>query len=172
MYLGIDESNHGRFPEIFVGVSSNRDKDIEERVLEKIRDKRRQGILAGRKEFRYILVPSDYRKLFDSYHAMIFVVYAELIKAYPQTEHVIIDGENRESERILKGLEFILKNVPQIEFIPKADMIIPIVNAADCIANRLIEYRTSQPKKSKTRYVERIITPDFREYSSIISELF
>ncbi len=172
-YLGIDESNHGRFPEIFVGAPSNKDKYIRKEDMEKIRHKGEQKGVIGSKEFKYIIIHREHKELFKP-NGVIFVIYAELIRAYSDIEYVIADGETSTSvlEKIINGLEFVLENVPRIDSVPQADETIPIVNTADCIANRLYRYHTSQPRGTKALYLRHLITPNFREYMPIISKLF
>ena len=171
-YLGIDESNHGKFPEIFVGAFSNRDKDITKGDIGKIRKKGRQNNVIGSRQFRYIIMSREYGELFGSYGAMAFVSYAELIRTFPNIKRVIIDGKISESEKIIRGLEFVLDEMPEIDFIPKADIIIPIVNTADCIANSLYRYHTSNPREEKSHHLRNLITPDIKQYMPIISKIF
>ena len=89
-----------------------------------------------------------YRKSFNSYSATIFVICAELIKSYLGLKHIIIDKEILNSETMMNGLESILDNMPEIDFILKGDKTFPIVNHANCIANKLSKHHTSLYKEA------------------------
>ena len=139
--LGIDESNHGRFPDIFVGAYSNDPLDalMNLSLHKKRKNKEITSLLKG-KDFRYLCMTKDYREYFEA-RDMRLIALSSLIKFYHKdlesTISVIADGEIRSSD--MEKLEKIYypSLPPEIQVIPKADVTYPIVNLADQIANLL-----------------------------------
>lgn len=167
-YLGIDESNHGRFPEIFVGVFSRNPADLERTYQ---LPKRRKGdikrnafsALDGR-DFRYVLIPREY-KIHLGPHNLKIVAIAELIRSFVNLERVVIDGEFYEPW--LKRLERVLKpkKFPETTGMAKADTCIPLVNLADGVANVLHKmYGRHKEQDVTEEYGDHIITPKLEDY--------
>ena len=137
-YLGIDESNHGRDPEIFVAVFSIREIDIikSDNKISKIRNGKK-GIQEILKEriFHYSQISkNDVKNLTNN--QIKEIVFYHLIKSFSNEYNlnkVIIDGElGSTSQRTISdklGLEILVE--------PKADQYFHIVNLADQVANNL-----------------------------------
>lgn len=176
-YLGIDESNHGRFPEIYVGVYSQFPQDINEST-ETLPKRRSNGNvfseLTGR-QFKHLLIPEDYKKIYGP-HNIRLIAYSELINAFSgdefgELEKVIIDGPLREEDlRKLRLLLSLTPNItPHITSDAQNDTKFEVVNLADRIANLLHRYYASS-KSDSNLYVPYLITPDLRKYDELLKK--
>ena len=167
--LGIDESNHGHFPEIVVGVWSNDLSSANPGRLGKIRCNER-GLsipdILKNKGCAYLRInESDVQKVGNLHNAKL-VAYAELIKAACQRilkehsfgilESIIIDEESKGwlSEKdtcILRTIvsPFEIRN-NQVIMAQGADEAYPIVNIADNIANLLFRKTKSNGKPEES----------------------
>jgi len=141
--LFIDESNHGRYPEIVVGVHSFWASDTEKKIerLPKIKSKIMLSksvpqILNGR-DFRHILLPEEYRDILGHIRRLKIVSFAELIKFYETLDKVFIDGEFPDAH--LAQLEKLIHpiKIPKIEGFPDGDRRYNGLNTADMIARKL-----------------------------------
>ncbi len=168
-FIGIDESNHGRFPEIYVAVLSKNSQDIIEDVKSK---KRRnhdtiENILDGR-DYRYLLVnEEDVDKLGS--HAIKPIVISSLIYAFSIdliNTKVIIDGEgnhclSKDTAHILSKRTDQLILPGRFTFASNADKLYPIVNKADEIAHVLFSYfRKFKLDKRLTKYENKMVYLD------------
>ncbi|MBN2052055.1 hypothetical protein JW756_00970 [Candidatus Woesearchaeota archaeon] len=169
-YLGIDESNNGRYPEIFVGVYSENPEDIvtTTKGLSKKRKspKRIINSILQEREFKYIVIDESYSQLFHTKNISVLAA-AELIRAFNNLERIIIDGEIRRTE--LRNLEGLAQKPVIILPEPKADVKYPIVNAADNLAHILYKYHSECKRKNNDGkdYEEHLITPNIYEYSCL-----
>lgn len=170
-YIGVDETNEGRFPTIFVGAFS---ADI--RSVQKIDgryDKQQGKTKRFRRGFEY------YHVLFERIHAdMIgkenFMVIAavEFARAFSvdaSIDIICIDGvlsskKLDATKRVLHSLEL----HPHIIAESKADENRLIVNEADGIARKLHDYYLRSRLKRKDKYLERLLTPDISAYVSYL----
>ncbi|HJX05582.1 MAG TPA: hypothetical protein VJ461_02650, partial [Candidatus Nanoarchaeia archaeon] len=177
-FLGIDESNHGRFPEIFVGVYSLYECDtkpvysldesmevINKKKLPKIKKKNEGGkkeeiadILEKRK-FKHILLLQEHKDRFG-FEGVRAIAYAEIIKGFGNLELVLIDREI--GDYLREDIAKILypQRLPQITAESNADHRYLIVNKADQIARKLFRYY--QPFKNErdyAKYSEHLISP-------------
>lgn len=165
-YLGIDESNHGRFPEIFVAVHSEFDCDtkpayslsepletIYKKQIPKVKKKRNIEItdIVKKRDFKYLLLTEDYKDRFG-YEGVRAIAYAELIKSFSPLELVLID---REIDPMLReNIARIVHPLPLPDIIAEsnADHRYPVVNMADHIARKLFRYY--QPFKNERAYLK------------------
>lgn len=175
--LGLDESNKGRFPEIYVGAFSSK----KEYALEKVDPtlpKRRKSVkiseITEDLEYRYVLIPEEYKKFLHPSEISI-IAFAELIN-YFNPDFVMIDGELRQNQ--LKKLESLLSmkdNPSIISICPKADTSYKLVNKADHLANILHkEYnnRRQQDFSSKNygEIISNLITPKIEVYKEKLAK--
>ncbi len=172
-YLGIDESNHGKYPEIFVGVYSENLEDIvEHQKLPKIRTARRSiDPLLGDREFKYILISEKYGRLLHN-QCVNLVVFSEFVHHFGNLEKVIIDGETNlfmlsDFKKVLQPTKY-----PQIECVAKADIKYPLVNIADNIANLLYrDFTRSHSSYVCKKYISNLIEPDMENYLKLFKQL-
>ena len=173
-YMGIDESNHGNFPEIFTAVFSDSYKEIiyGGHNLSKLRHSsgkyqlKVENILRDT-NFNFSVFPNQYRE-FQSYFSVVFL-YEALKRVRP--DEVIFDGSDGIIFRNLEKLQRDLYNnhnryKPKIIIEEKADISYPLVNKADALSYYLFHiYRSAKPSrkvKHKRRMVSsKIWTPDF-----------
>ena len=176
-YLGIDESNHGRYPEIFVGVYSTITKDKKKNEFSKIRrnirsiDKEisQNGL---ERDYMFISIPEEYSEYLNR-DQLALVAISELIVYHDipsnvggtTLDMVLVDG-NRSCSEVDKIKEIIHPHSPKINCIPKGDKFYRIVNFADLAAHALFKnYTSSSPKHSlEDTLDEKIITPDLNKY--------
>ncbi|MAG47410.1 hypothetical protein CL617_02295 [archaeon] len=165
--LSIDESNHGRYPEIFVAVYSPYSSDIIKREggFEKYIGNFDISKKLGRREFKHILISEESADIMGGNRNASLVVFAEFIKYFKHVNTVIIDGELKTQDvESLRGILY-PKNLPKIIIEPKADENYSLVNMADIIANKLHRYYGKKNKRSnKKRYLDNLITPRLEDY--------
>ena len=159
-YLGIDESNHGRYPEIFVGVYSTITKDKRKSEFSKIRRKIRSikkeisdnGL---KRDYRFVSIPEEYSEYLTR-DQLALVAMSELIVFHDipsnvcgsTLDTVLIDG-NRACSEVDKIKEIIYPHKPKINCVPKGDKLYRVVNLADLTANALFrEYSSTNPQKT------------------------
>ena len=167
--LGIDESNHGRYPEIVVGVWSHDLSSANPGRLGKIRCNER-GVkipdILKDKGCAYLRINESDAQNVGNLHNAKLVAYAELIKAACQRilkehsfgilESIIIDEESKgwlseEDACILKTIvsPFEIRN-NQIIMAQGADEAYSIVNIADNIANLLFRKTRSNGRSEES----------------------
>ncbi|MCK4589339.1 MAG: hypothetical protein KAT77_02775 [Nanoarchaeota archaeon] len=176
--LGIDESNHGRYPEVIVGVYSYFRKDI---LLNSGLSRRYKKTIFSEfglsRKFKHIIIPREYEKILGKEgitHNIKVIAYAELIKSFfeesgENLSKVLIDGEMRESdlERLARVLHPI--RMPETETIPKADSKYPIVNFAHRIARKLFrEYIHNSDSEEITDFLDNLVTPKIEDYKGML----
>lgn len=106
--FGVDSSNHGTDPEIFVAVASQFPADSEiYPQCEQIRSSRRIHNFLKKRDYRFMIVS---RRQYESYgnHKLIAYVLRDLVSAFPYFGHekyfpicIYVDGEMRRAERHL-----------------------------------------------------------------------
>jgi hypothetical protein len=168
-YLGIDESNHGRFPEIFVGAYSKNRKLLKEiGGLTKVRKKGEKDFIKS-KDYKYVLIPKEYTKLLHP-GDLALVAMTELIKSYDGLEKVLIDGQMGD-KRLEKLEKTIYPLTPKIIAIPKGDSTCPIINTADHIAHILYtKYTNKRITKQSKLFLKHLITPKIEDYVSMFEQ--
>lgn len=172
-YLGIDESNHGRYPEIFVAVYSENLEDlVEHQKLSKMRSARRSiDPLLGDRKFRYILIPEKYGMLLHN-QSVSLVIFSEFVHHFDNIEKVVVDGESNlfmlsDFKKIMSPMKY-----PEIECIAKADTKYTLVNIADNIANLLYrDFNRSHSSYICKKYADNLIEPDIEGYIKLFKQL-
>jgi hypothetical protein len=179
-YLGIDESNHGRFPEIIVGVCSPNPAEVSfyEQALSKKRKTKSAFTYAKRDEFRHVLLPEDSLR-FGSIRGLRLVAIAELIKYFSPVERAVFDGQVAEED--LNALEITLgQKMPLVMTMTKGDEHIPLVHRADAIASSLFRYygrtkcrKIAQIKRQSRaqKYLGTLITPRLEDYADLLKRI-
>jgi hypothetical protein len=169
-YLGIDESNNGRFPEIFVAVYSEDEADIthHDRGLSKKRNRLGDSIssiLKGR-EYLYVMAGEEYGRAFPMPNISV-IACSELINSFGDLELVIIDG--LPGVQYMKKLESMIKCGTQIKTAAKGDTTYPIVNLADRIAHKLYKYHSEAKRRNNdgNDYQDSLIIPGIEDYASL-----
>ncbi len=155
-YLAIDESNHGKFPEVYVAAFSNNIDDISlknRNIIGKARclDNIEKVVLNS--SYKHLIVTSDMVEEFGIVPVRLAVT-AELISKFWNINKVLIDGYIQKSY-----LDELNKLFPEIGLRVeiKADQWYPLANIADQIAYYLGKYYTTNLldtlKKSETPIV-------------------
>lgn len=167
MYLGIDESNHGKFPEIFVGCFSFDTRSIIEKRLRKnhSRSIKRRNLRGF--PYKHIIFTKDFKDIIDPKNYDL-VAIGELTKFYNNSmglEKVFMDGEikNKKEEKIIEMLYHINKKIKFISK-PKMDEKINLVNEADNLANLFYRYYAVNNGKNKTKYLGSLLQPNYKDY--------
>ena len=173
IYMGIDESNHGNLPEVFVATISNSYRELSYHGFnfQKLRYKSNQyetriNHILKNTNFNFSIFPSHLKQL-QSYFSVVFL-YEALKNVKPK--EVIFDGNDG---IITKNLENLLKNLfdnnegykPKIILEPKADISYPLVNKADALSYHLYNiFRGIKPNKKvlqkRADVNSRLWTPD------------
>ena len=149
LYVGIDESNHGRPQEIFVAVFSDNPEDIKNETDEICFPKRSRhkdiNSRIGQRDYRFLLAPFSNEKYLISNVAVSLLSGVNL----DRYNHLnfYIDGEltfskkTRIKEAVSKYLKF---DVPQITVLsgPDFDRKYKLVSCADELAHFLFRKRT------------------------------
>jgi len=165
-FLGIDESNHGGSPEIFVGVYSSNDEDIVEmlKLSKKIKDKDIFPLLEDR-DFRFIKMLYDDKEEF-TYNQIKLLIINEFIQIF-QPKLTVVDGFVDES--ILEKLKTINPET-KINCEPKADEKYKLVNISHRIANNLHTSYNKKNGREHERYMnkfeEYLIEPNYDFYKN------
>ncbi|MDD5651168.1 MAG: hypothetical protein PHF86_12265 [Candidatus Nanoarchaeia archaeon] len=164
--VGVDESNHGRFPEIIVAAYSNNPEDQIISDLTKIRDKGNIEKIIGNRDFRYIIIHEVYSSMLNPEDLRVMAI-CEFIKFFKNNNLedplFIIDGMLNEKEHEQLDLILYPNFRPHMIIEPKADLHYPIVNIADHIANLIFKKYISQESIDK-KLLEKIITPKIEDY--------
>ena len=175
-YLGIDESNHGKFPEIFVAVCSNYKKDIKRKNEEDMLPKHRKDLnlenILKKRFFRHLLMPKNLGHKYDDREIKI-IAFSTLINYFNDLELVIIDGKGKDSTiREIENL-LIFDNKPTIIFEPKGDRYYPIVNVADYVAHKLFKHYTKKvlSKKEYSKYDDTMLPLNMDFYFKYFTSL-
>lgn len=190
-YIGIDESNHGNWPEIIVAAWSLNPKSIlwHEEKLPKKRTAKSISFLSTLGSFRHMIIPEEYELLVNAetrgvfYKLVKIVSVCEFLKSFSEVRHVIIDGESPEDvlEEIKKQI-YHNRYKPKIESLKSADQRILIVNLADSIAYRLyshysgidgVEHKPLGEIKQNQRstLLQSLVTPVFENYLDLLERL-
>ncbi len=169
--LGIDESNHGKYPEIFVGVYSENLEDLlETEGLGKIRrNSKLKDALTKNQDFRYVVIPKEYAKILGKKNIP-KVACAELIKSFNGIDSIIIDGEFPKIFKTdIRRIAYPVK-ARNIKTIPRADITYPLVNSADHIANLLHRHYSHGKNIGNNDFIEKIITLKVEDYLPLIKK--
>jgi hypothetical protein len=180
MFLGIDESNHGRIPEIFAGVYSTKEADIKNiQSKPKFKKIRRhadlEDVVKGRK-FKFVVFEDKFLDYMDK-NFLVTIATAELINDEKMIDSLIIDGTHHKQEAINSIYELISPEYKErrvnefLKCIPDADRRTRIVNMADGIAYKLFKYydQFKSITDAKTYDKYRII-PDLNKYKEFFKK--
>lgn len=165
VYIGVDESNHGKYPEYFAAVFSPFESDVRARKMKKQREKCKHqnllSMLARERARDYSFLRLEQRddevlgknKLGIIIASLIYetVESCEIYGNFP--EYIIfVDGiiDNKSISRA-RGLVSDLTEVEKQFFIikPSSDERIPIVNYADEVAHFFFRHTTSHDQNTK-----------------------
>jgi len=179
-YLGIDESNHGRYPEVFVGVCSSFDSDITPTRLSKHRVESSIEKIIGQREWAYCLVPAIARKFLDA-HSIRIMAFVELVTYFKNNNKhdsldlILIDGDATAFE-LRKTLELSkVKGETNIRAGKDGDRIYNLVNMADYVAWHLFHIYSRKRHSEKLSLYEsdnmtRLINEDIiKQYAQCIN---
>lgn len=153
LYVGVDESNHGRFPEVFVAAFSGLDKYSQKGSFSKVRRSHTLFKPSSEIEYSFLLASeSDYQRI--SQRELLGVVVASLVKDQIPIDlnhlEILVDGEHLQDKRIfLRDLVSevccIDKKIISLKVGADFDQKYPLVNLADDIAHYL--FRKVSPEQ-------------------------
>ena len=155
IYMGLDESNHGRYPEIFVAAFSSWLEDVLTQKFQKIRNPS-LGFFGNfsQRDYSFLFMEeNDFDRISKNEHGRILISSLLAKKRFPQDSKLklLIDGsitltqKQTARELIPKYTDFKKENI-SINSGPFFDKTYKIVNLADAMANYL--FRKSSPEKS------------------------
>ncbi len=167
-YLGIDESNHGQLPEIFVGVLSDYLWDIawKDKQFGKRRNRNQiEALLEGR-DFRFVSISEEFGiKLADKDDRKI-VAFTELLEYFDCVTNVYIDGDI--SDYVIAEVKKQLwPRMINTYYGPYGDRSWSLVNIADTVAYQLYKYIITQVGAPHDKYMAFEITPNERRYTHL-----
>lgn len=176
-FLGIDESNHGKTPEVFVAVYSDDERHIrlQEHLLEKNREKGNLGEELKHFDYRFVLFNHRFKQYFNEYQIKAIAI-SEFISFFQNHEHfgalekVIFDGELRRQDINLVRMILSPMPSPAITSVVQGDELIPLVNKADRAASLLFKYYTKNPGRRSGRYERYLLTPNLSLYAKLINQ--
>ena len=168
MYLGIDESNHGKSPEIFTGaITYQKEYILEDGVLKKTRRKggRTNSFLGF--QYKHIIFTKDYKDIIscENYKIISIGEFSKFFLKEGDKGEIFMDGDLKhfEGENILKMLYEINKKIV-FHFGKSLDEKIKLVNEADNLANFLYRYYRDSREKNKTKYSDTLLHPNIKNY--------
>jgi hypothetical protein len=163
VYIGVDESNHGKYPEYFAAVFSPFESDVTARKMKKQREKCKHqnllSMLARERDYSFLRLekPDDEKLGKDKLGIVIASLISDCVEDYEirgnYTEYAIfVDGiiDNKSIGRarsIVSDLTEIEKQFLIIK--PSSDERIPIVNYADELAHFFFRHTTSHDQNTK-----------------------
>ena len=167
MYLGVDESNHGRTPEIYVGCYSISDKYIVEGNFSKRRKNTRNFFNIP---YKHILFSQDSLDIVgkENFSTIAIVEFAKYVNTIQTLNKIFMDGELNSSQlENIERLVFLIDKKIKIISGKDLDKKIKLVNEADNRANSLFRYYSSL-SKSKKKYLTNLITPKLEDYEQYL----
>ena len=170
--MGVDESNNGRFPAIYVQVSSNNSHDVckQKRLLSKSR--KNHDTIARKlrsRDYNFLLFSYAESKIIQNPFKRIGIILASLIYEKSLGDHlkIYLDGEwgpkNIDfAKNILKDTTGLEKDVIEIFTGAELDRKIPLVNIADETAHWLLK----KPLKSlrENKHKKELLLEEFRKF--------
>ena len=173
MYLGVDESNHGRNPEIYVGVVSWDPLCLIRQNLGKIRRKILDFSAIGSSyDFVHIVIPDRAREFYSSKFLQIFVL-AEMIYHFQVEKRlslcsVLVDGKfSPDSYSALEDLVRPFTSFPSLLGFVDGDRNFSHVNLADQLAYSLYHYYTGS-EAGLDRYAQKRISFSLEKYFELL----
>jgi len=176
--LGVDESNHGRDPEVFVAVYSDNPREIRARdqLLKKDRDNGQLERELKNYDYRFILFSRKFKQYFNEHLIKViaiseFISYFQNNEQFGNLEKVVFDGELRKQD--VDVINAIIEPMPKpiITSAVRGDVTIPLVNRADRAAALLFKYYTKNRGRKSGRYEKYLLTPNLFLYSKLINSI-
>jgi hypothetical protein len=173
MYLGIDESNHGLSPEIFVGCITSSYEEVKEerKSLSKIRGapySRWKDLLDV--NYKHIIFGWEFREIDPTDYKIIAIgEFARNFSEQFKIRQIFMDGNIKKSqlERIMNILAFVDKDI-RLSFGKDLDRKISLVNKADNVANLLFHEYVKNKGREKDKYEKYLIKPDLKDYERFL----
>tara|TARA_Y100000310_G_C20381665_1_gene668423 strand:- start:178 stop:726 length:549 start_codon:yes stop_codon:yes gene_type:complete len=164
-FIGIDESNHGRFPEIYVSALSTDEKDVvPNQKLPKFRNKKKlEEITQNIEDYRYVKITRDISNFYGKFaiksHAIVNLLIG--FDLNPSNIFVYVDG-NSTQEMFEDIISLFNSNqdkgdLPEknLQFMVHGDQIYPIINKTDRMAYKIFkEIERNSNYEIKESYVE------------------
>ncbi len=172
MYLGIDESNHGRRPEIFVGCITPYDGNIREAVIPKRRDKsesKRWKELLGL-PYKHIIFDDEFKDMdLGNYKTIAIGEFAKFYSQQFEITKIFMDGNMRgpRLEKILEMLDEINSHI-KLVYGKDLDRRTKLVNEADNIANLLFREYVLKNGRNKDKYESFLLHPNLKKYERFL----
>ncbi|MBS3150571.1 hypothetical protein J4425_02085 [Candidatus Woesearchaeota archaeon] len=145
VYIGIDESNHGKFPEVYVSVLSTNPEGIIPKRLQKIRSRvRLEKIIKELEDFKYTIVERNNSDYFEKNGVRAQAISTLLLnfEIIPSRTFVYIDGEDIKG--VAQDILTIYNSKSRLNFerdhlifAVGGDTIFPVVNDADRLAYKI-----------------------------------
>lgn len=160
LVMGVDESNHGRFPEIFVAVFSRLEKDILEKKFIKKRGNSNPLKSLGNRSYSFLQASkADYDRIPNKEFigTIITSLFHEKKPNSFSNLELYIDGSRSPSQIIytrdlLSETCEIPKDLISINHGPKYDQKYFIVNLADSIANHIFRHFSAKEMAYNPKY--------------------
>ena len=168
-FAGIDESNHGRDPEIYVAVYSDEVDDVVPNYYFSRNNRMIRGRLKKKNgafyvsdchnlKFRYIIVTQKHKEFLTrcglkADREIRIAALSSFASAFHKLDLFLVDGDL--DEYSLNRTKLLVPShifPKKIEAMPNADMIYPLVNTAHHVAYALHNYY-SEPLSQNTEYV-------------------
>ena len=163
LYVGFDESNHGKYPEIIVATFSRDSSMILESTIPKQRNHPASFLENLSCDYTFLLNPTEWKE--SNYSYLMANIVGCLIKPkinFNDTVRILIDGEIKHSSD--KEMNHLKKNIADIaeihksrlslKFGPDFDRTYPLVNLADEIAHYIFRKLTPEKIAENSHLVE------------------
>lgn len=171
LYVGIDESNHGRYPETIAAIFSSFYRDIQPHISlikPTLQKKRTHQSLFGKfskREFTFIQLNQDDLKKApkkDLKGLILSSLIFPLIPFYEEHISIYIDGEI--SFQLAQNTKEIISeicNIPHqkisLRYGPQYDQIYPIVNLADELAHYIFRCKEENLSRNINKHSTKIL---------------
>ncbi|PJE81632.1 hypothetical protein COU58_01660 [Candidatus Pacearchaeota archaeon CG10_big_fil_rev_8_21_14_0_10_32_42] len=173
MFIGVDESNHGRFPEIIVSCASTNKDYIKVKKFSKKRKKIESKRIKTFKGFpyKYMIFTENFGFILnrENYKTIAIGEFSRFYSKEGIVESIFMDG-NIPEHQVEKIFEMLYEIDKRIEFCfgKDLDKKLKIVNEADNRANFLYRYYRDSPEKNKAKYLDYLLIPDLRKYEKFL----
>ncbi|PIN91022.1 hypothetical protein COU57_02335 [Candidatus Pacearchaeota archaeon CG10_big_fil_rev_8_21_14_0_10_32_14] len=167
LYIGVDESNHGKYPEIIVASFSQDPFTIQERTIPKQRIHKSTFLETLECDYSFLLLKSSDRERLNYSDLMANIIGSLLYGKISQfnTSHIFVDGELKNLQG--KEVDDLKRNIANIIQAPKSritlksgpdfDRTYPLVNIADGIAHYIFSKLTPQKIAENSHLVELLL---------------
>ena len=167
MFLGIDESNHGKFPEIFVGMYSPNISLLKRGCYEK------QRRIANRKfldiPYKHLIFSQTNADVIGKVNIPVIAIaeLAKYVDSVMPLNTIYVDGELKSDQlATIERLVYAFNKKAKLKPETHLDTSMRLVNEADNRANFLHRYYAKYSDKGgrKIDYVHKLITPRLEDY--------